>query len=101
MSYTCSICHDHYHPTEQAANNCCRCEYCGEKTLYKLCEVCYSDRNCEGCFTVYDGENPEDRMFYGCSSEGTVGIICEEDTLCFDCWSDRQPPLLQLAGAAE
>jgi hypothetical protein len=97
--HRCDVCGDIYF-YEHEADVCCLCRFCGEPTEYSSgCDECYSERNCEGCYMVYEGEDPEEGMVYGCSSENSVGVPCEEDTLCFDCWTDRQPPLIQLAGA--
>ncbi|HUW11071.1 MAG TPA: hypothetical protein VM537_15175 [Anaerolineae bacterium] len=92
-TYTCKVCACD-HNSEQEAMCCCHCLLCGEPSSYDHCEECYSDRHCECCGMIYEGENPEDGMRYGCHEENY-----DEDTLCNGCWLDLQPPLVQLAGA--
>jgi len=75
------------------------CRFCGARAEHPICEDCYAERCCEGCFQIYEGENPTDGMRLGCHDEGTIGVPCEEDTLCNECWLERQPPLFQIAGA--
>lgn len=78
------------------AEICCVCYICGQHTGNQPCDNCYADRQCDACCDIYDGENPEDVMHYGCGEEGL-----DEATLCHECWLDRQPALVQLGDCAE
>jgi hypothetical protein len=94
MRHECVVCHD-LHDEPRAADACCRCTFCGCHTAYQPCEECYSDRHCENCLAIYDGDDIETAMRFGCDEEEGY----DENTLCLECWLERQPPLTQLAGA--
>ena len=95
IEYECKHCSYTWN-TAYEAQLCCICYICGQKTEQQPCDDCYHDRHCEGCYEVYDGKETEDVMHYGCHEDGL-----EENTLCHDCWLDRQHPLVQLADCAE